>query len=85
MSESKHEKSRQKVCLCSKKSIRALSSLEKQKINNNREEEVDFEKDCFPVGVCKTCEFNIRVNQPVKIAYWDDHAKGGLHFISTYE
>ena len=83
MTESKRKNSRQKVCFCSWKSFRLLASQEKQKLNSNREEKIDFEKDCFPVGVCKKCEIAIRVSRPIQIAFWEDHAKGGLPSVKT--
>ena len=76
MAESLHDISRSKVCFCGKTAIRLISSTEQTKINEGREEKIDFDAECVPSGICKNCTIKVRTKKQIKVGLWKEHIKG---------
>ena len=80
MEENFHDISRAKVCVCAKKACRVLTSEEKAKVNEGRDDKIDFDRFCFPLGVCSKCEVSLRRKGKLQqIAYWEANVTEGMH------
>ena len=87
MAEDFHFSCQKKVCICGKKAARELKPVEIAKFNESREEseKVNFDRRCFPVGVCKKCIISIRTKRAFSIGLWEQHATAGLQMKKTEE
>ena len=80
MEQSLHEQSRAKICLCGKRAFRLLKNEEKEKINQDRTNKIDFDRPCYPYGVCRKCEVCVRREGKLRnVAYWDSHVSDGTY------
>ena len=75
-----HLGNRNKVCFCGKKADRGIRESEQTKLNELREDKVDFCYTSYPFGICKNCIIKVRNKKPVKVGLWLKHAVAGSYF-----
>ena len=75
-----HSENRNKVCLCGKRAERVFADAEQAKLNELREDKIDFSNPSYPFGICKNCIIKVRNKKPIKIGLWLAHAVSGYNF-----